>query len=194
MRPSGIDGPGSGRSLRMGGAQRSPAHRWSRVPLAAIAAIAAIGLFHVSLSWWTSFEAASAGWAASVLGSADASRAGHQLLVRGDAGMFVLTVSSWCSSSAPVLALIAAAAVSPGDRRRRIRAAVLASGLLVVGNVARITAVVLVGADIDPAQLEPFHDGPATAFTVVLVLSATAVVAWSTLPAGGRYRRQPAQL
>ena len=129
---------------------RAPA-RWSRssrrwrVARAGAAAVVAFGLFRLAIGAWTSFEAASAGWLASGVGSAEASRAGHQLLVRGDAGVFVLTVSPWCSSAAPVLAVLAAAFAVPGHRRRRARMAALAASMLVVGNLVRITGVVLVG-------------------------------------------------
>jgi exosortase/archaeosortase family protein len=185
-----MEGMGRVQPLR----ERAPARsscgsRCWRVVRAGAAAVVAIGLFRLAIGAWTSFEAASAGWLASVLGSAEASRAGHQLLVRGDAGVFVLTVSPWCSSAAPVLAVLAAAFAAPGRRRRRVWMATLASSMLVVGNLVRIAVVVLVGADVDPARLEPFHDGPATAFTVVLVLGAAAMVGWSTLP-----MRQPARV
>ncbi len=151
---------------------------------AGLAAVAmAVAVFSVLVDHWTAVEAWAVGGLAGVLGSADVTRSGHQLLVRGDAGTFVLTVGAWCSSLAPVLGVVAVAVVAPGAARRRARAALSAILLLVVGNVVRVTAVAVVGADLDAARLEPFHDGPATAFTVVLVLGAAAMLAWSTLPA-----------
>ena len=149
-----------------------------------VVAAVAVVLFRVLFIGWTSAEAIVAGWLASVVGSADSGRAGHQLLVRGDAGVFVLTVGPWCSSLAPVLAVAAVSLLAPGRARRRLVAALAASALLMIGNVVRLVAVIVVGSDVDPAGLEPFHDGPATAMSVVLVLSAAALVARSTLPDG----------
>ncbi len=145
-------------------------------------AVAVVG-FAVLIDRWTSVEAWAVGGLAGVLGSAAVTRSGHQLLVQGDAGTFVLTVGAWCSSLAPVLGVVVVAVLAPGSARRRRRAALSAIALLLVGNVARVAAVVVVGADHDVGRLEPFHDGPATAFTVVLVLGAAAMLAWSTLPA-----------
>lgn len=153
--------------------------RMATVPV--VIAIAVAG-FLVLIDRWTAVEAWAVGGLAGAVGSAEVARSGHQLLVRGDAGTFVLTVSGWCSSLAPVLGAVAVAVLAPGLRRRRLRAAASAIAVLMVGNLVRVTAVVVVGADLDVARLEPFHDGPATAFTVVLVLGAAAVMAWSTLP------------
>ncbi|MCX6522182.1 MAG: hypothetical protein NTZ21_16105 [Actinobacteria bacterium] len=155
----------------------------SRVAVGLVVVGLAIAIFRVLVDRWTAAEAWAVGGIAGLLGSAEVTRSGHQLLVQGDAGTFVLTVSAWCSSLVPVLGVAALAVLAPGDRRRRRRAALSAIVLLVVGNVARVAAVVVVGADLDVGRLEPFHDGPATAFTVVLVLSAATMLAWSTLPA-----------
>jgi exosortase/archaeosortase family protein len=147
-----------------------------------LTAVPMVLLFRMLVGIWTSVEAAAAGSVAATVGSTEFVRSGHQLLVTGDKGVFVLIVSGWCSSLGAVLAVTAVAFAARGDRRRRARSAVAASAMLVLGNVGRVAAVVIVGADVDPARVEPFHDGPATAFTVALVLAAALVVAWSTRP------------
>ena len=68
---------------------------------------------------WTAVEAWAVGGLAGLLGSAEVTRSGHQLLVQGDAGTFVLTVGAWCSSLAPVLGVVAVAAIAPGAAQRR---------------------------------------------------------------------------
>lgn len=169
--------------------RRRPLGRALSCAAAGVVAIAtAVAAFLLLVDGWTAVEAWVVGGLAGLLGSAEVTRSGHQLLVRGDAGTFVLTVGAWCSSLAPVLGVVSVAVFAPGSWQRRWRAALAATLLLVAGNVVRVAAVVMVGADLDAARLEPFHDGPATAFTVVLVLAAAAVLAWSTLPP-----RAPAQ-
>jgi exosortase/archaeosortase family protein len=51
-----------------------------------------------------------------------------------------------------------------------------ALAIVVVGNVVRLTAVGWVAATWAPSSADAFHDGPATAFAVVAVLLAVAVV------------------
>jgi exosortase/archaeosortase family protein len=67
--------------------------------------------------------------------------------------------------------------VLPGSPRTRRRALAAALAIVVVGNVVRLTAVGWVAATWAPSSVDAFHDGPATAFAVVAVLLAVAVVA-----------------
>mgnify|MGYP007130733868 CR=1 FL=1 len=110
---------------------RTRAHLLVRVAVVLVVVPVA---FVVALPMWSEIEVAAVG---QVLGLAgvDATRVDHQLLLTGDRGTLVLIVIGWCSSCAPVLAVVAAARVLPGARRRRVGSAFAASVLLVVGPV-----------------------------------------------------------
>ena len=90
--------------------RRRPLGRALSCAAAGVVAIAtAVAAFLLLVDGWTAVEAWVVGGLAGLLGSAEVTRSGHQLLVRGDAGTFVLTVGAWCSSLAPVLGVVSVA-------------------------------------------------------------------------------------
>jgi exosortase/archaeosortase family protein len=138
---------------------------------------------------WRTAEAAAATGLLRLLGTHGVVRSGDQLLVgSGGARPFVITVGAWCSSVGVVASLALAAALVPGAVHRG-RGAATSCTIVVVGNLARITATVLAGTLSGPRAIEHFHDGIATTFAVVLVLAALAVLATNLYPP----RRHPAR-
>lgn len=153
-----------------------------------IALLAVPLLFAALLPAWTAAEVRVVGVLLGATGVRVTGR-GHQLLLAGDRGTMVLIVIGWCSSLGPVLASAAAAWLVPGSVRRRRRAAMIAGSLLVAGNVVRLAAIGWVGSSVDPSGVDRFHDGPATAMSVLLVLSAAAIVLLWTGRSGQPTRR-----
>lgn len=138
--------------------------------------LAVPALFRLLLPWWTSLETATVGFVLEALG-VDVSRTGRELLLRHGGEPVVLVVVGWCSSLGAVLGLVGLAWVLPGafgDRRRALAGAL---AIVLIGNIVRLTAVGWVAATWAPSSVDAFHDGPATAFAVVVVLLAVAVVA-----------------
>ncbi len=101
---------------------------------------------------------------------------GDQIWVTGAAAPFVAIVGPWCSSIGPVLATVGVCAAF-ARTRSVIRAAALASLVLVVGNLVRMVAVVMIGARSGAADLEIAHDGWATWWAVAVVIGAAAIIA-----------------
>jgi exosortase/archaeosortase family protein len=126
-------------------------------------------------SWWISAETAVVGGLLSMLG-VDVQRTGAELLLHDHGDPIVLVVIGWCSSLGPLLALVGLAWALPGQVRRRPGALCAAVALVVLGNLVRLTAVGWVAARWAPTAVDGFHDGPATAFAVVVVLLAVAIV------------------
>jgi exosortase/archaeosortase family protein len=150
---------------------------FGRTALRAILVLIAVPLVYVVASpWWITLETVTVGRLLGWIG-VDARRTGHELLLRNGGDPVVLIVVGWCSACAVVLALIGMAWVLPGSPRMRRRSLGWALAIVVVGNLLRLTAIGWVAATWAPSQVDAFHDGPATAFAVVAVLLAVAVVA-----------------
>lgn len=99
-----------------------------------------------------------------------------QLWVDGPTAPFVVVVGPLCSSAGPALAAITVAATF-GRSVAAVRAAALAVLTLFVGNLIRMTAVVVVGMRSGAAHLELAHDGWATWWAVGVTLASTALLA-----------------
>ena len=80
-----------------------------------------------------------------------------------------------------MLAVVAAAWVLPGARRRRVGSALAASVLLMVGNVARLAAIGWFGTTIKTSAL--FAIIAVTLFFAVLLLLAATSYRWFEKPA-----------
>jgi exosortase/archaeosortase family protein len=113
------------------------------------------------------------------LGFGDVERYGHELLAVSRTGQrFSAAVSPWCSTLALVLVFGAGVVLAhPLPIRRRLRGFGCASAIVIVCNLARIVATIVVGVRRGPGAIESFHDGPATWFAVAYVLAAVAVFA-----------------
>ncbi|MCU1360760.1 MAG: hypothetical protein JWN99_2049 [Ilumatobacteraceae bacterium] len=178
-RPSFVAPAGMPRAV--GGAAR----------LAAVVATVWIG-FTLLIGAWRAAEAWVVVAGLGAFGVHSASRVGHQIVVtRADDSMFLANIGPLCASLGIVLLFgaIAVFAVS-GDRRQRVRAFVRGAGIVVVCNLIRISSTVLMGLWKGPAALESFHDGLATGFAVVFVLTGCALFAFS-LPPVSRSGRWP---
>ncbi len=125
---------------------------------------------------WRSVEAAIVAGAAAIGPGSVEWTGGDQIWVTGAAAPFVVVVGPWCSSIGPALAALAASAAFVRTVAA-IRAAALATAVLFLGNLARMVAVVVIGARRGAADLEIAHDGWATWWAVALVLGATTIVA-----------------
>ncbi len=162
-----------------------PARRVAVVALRLVAAAGVVWIgFLLLIDRWRAGEAAVVVAGLGVVGVHTAQRLGDQIVVVAPGGPSFLTdIEPLCSSLGVVLAFAAVAAiVATGDRRRRLRAAAIGAGIVVVCNLVRMTATVLVGVWEGPGEIEPFHDGIATAFAVVFVLTALALFVGTLCP------------
>lgn len=167
----------------------SPGRRRVIRPIAC-GATAVVG-WHVLNAAWRSVEASIVAGAATLgPGSVDW-RGGDQLLVSGAVHPFVVVIGPGCSSVGPVLVALAVGAAF-ARTWAAARAVALAAALLVVGNLLRMVAVVVVGASSGAADLELAHDGWATWWAVAVVLVATGIVAVALRRTRGAPARQPA--
>lgn len=156
---------------------RATGDRIGLIGRAAAAAIALYVGFTLSVGPWRTVEAALSLATLHLLGVDDATRWGDQIVLLGDPGRsFSADIGPWCSSAGVVLAFAAVATiVARGDRRRRARAFLRGSGVVVFANLVRIVATVCVGAWSGPQHIEHFHDSVATTFAVLFVLTGLAV-------------------
>ena len=113
------------------------------------------------------------------MGFGNVERYGHELVAVSRTGQhFSAVISPWCSTLALVLLFGAGVVVvRKVPLRRRLRGFGYACALVIIGNLVRIVATLAVGVSHGPGAIEPFHDGPATWFAVVYVLTAIFVVA-----------------
>jgi exosortase/archaeosortase family protein len=122
------------------------------------------------------------------LGGGVVRRVGDQLAIQPMHGRgFITTVSTGCSSLAPVLVIVAMAMVVSGEApRRRLVAVGRAATIVIVGNTLRLVGTVAVGARQGSGALERVHDGAATWFAVAVLVAAAATFTWSVWPSGRR--------
>lgn len=123
-----------------------------------------------------------------LVGIGEPERAGDQILVLAGPGVpFSAEVGPWCSSFGVVLVLLAyTTIVATGDGGRRRRAFIRGAALVVIGNLVRIGATIVVGVTSGPGSIESFHDGLGTGFAVLYVLVGFAVFV-GCLPNPARY-------
>jgi exosortase/archaeosortase family protein len=140
------------------------------------AAVGLLGAWHLLNGAWRTAEAAVVAVVADIGPGSVEWAGGDQIWVIGAAAPFVAVVGPWCSSIGPVLATFGLCAAF-ARTRSVVRAAALAAIVLVVGNLVRMVAVVMIGARSGAADLEIAHDGWATWWAVAVVLGAAAIVA-----------------
>jgi exosortase/archaeosortase family protein len=130
---------------------------------------------------WRGIEAAAAVTVLRVLGVESVTRVGDQIFALGGEGhTFTANIGQWCSSMAIVATFAAfAGVVSRASRQRRWRAFRLGATVIIVGNLVRIVATVLVGVRFGPGSIEGFHDSIATWFAVVFVLGGFVLFVFS---------------
>ena len=147
------------------------------------------GAFGLLSEWWRMAEAQLVVMTLRLVGIGEPERAGDQILVLGGPGMpFSAQVGPWCSSLGVVLVLLAyTTIVAAGDSGRRRRAFIRGAALVVIGNLVRIGATIVVGVTSGPGSIESFHDGLGAGFAVLYVLVGFAVFV-GTLPNPTRSR------
>jgi exosortase/archaeosortase family protein len=158
------------------------------------------GAFRLLSEWWRVAEAQLVVMTLRLVGIGEPERAGDQILVLAGPGMsFSVEVGPWCSSLGFVLVLLAyATMVAAGDSGRRRRAFIRGAALVVIGNLVRIGATIVVGVTSGPGSIESFHDSLATGFAVLYVLVGFAVFVdslpdtiWTRRPASACSNREP---
>ena len=160
--------------------------RWVRIPVALALVWVAFGW---SIDGWRSMEAALSVFVAREVSGWDqvGSTGGEILIVSRSGGSMLINIAPTCSSLAVVLVLATAAALlARGDPRRRFRGFALGATVVVAGNLARVTATVLVGIWNGPAAVARFHDGIAPYFAAAFLLIGLAAFTVTLWPPASR--------
>ena len=157
--------------------------RWLFISTRLVAAIALVQIgFATLLDGWRAMEAVIVVGALRWMGDADIHRFGHQLLATSRDGQpFSASIGPWCSSLGVVLVLAAVAGTLVSGRRWR--AFLIGSSAVIVGNLVRIIATMMVGLHNGPGAIEAFHDSYATWFAVMYTLASVALFAAVLAPA-----------
>lgn len=124
---------------------------------------------HLFAGWLTRLEASWSAWLMTALGVEGLTALNNDSLVLVDfrTGPFAARVSPSCSALTSVVALSALSMVLLGGRWwHRAVAAVIASIVVMVGNLARIGVVLWMGTERGISALVLFHDWVGTMFSV----------------------------
>ncbi len=96
---------------------------------------------------------------------------------------FIAIVTPSCSSLAAMLAVLTLGAVAPHPRRaRKYTALLIASCIVVIGNILRIASALAVGLVDGRASLVLFHDWVGGIFTFIYILGAYILFLFMLLP------------
>jgi exosortase/archaeosortase family protein len=148
----------------------------------------------VMAGWLTRLEASWSAWLMTRLGVDGLQALSNQSLVLVDhqAGPFAARVSPSCSSLTSVVALTALSTVLLGGSwRRRVVAALIASTVVLVGNLARIGVVLWMGTERGVQALVLFHDWVGTMFSVCYTMIGFLALLALRLPSKRRWADQP---
>lgn len=96
---------------------------------------------------------------------------------------FIAVLTPSCSSLAAVLAMSTLGWLAPDRRRpRRLGALLLASGVIIVGNMVRLVGSLAVGVWFGRIGLIAFHDVVGGTLTFVYILGGYLLMLWALLP------------
>lgn len=164
---------------------------WARVGLVLLGIAATQVLLGSTMA---RLEAAWSADLARLLGVEGVYRVPGTSLVRGthDGQPYLLRITESCSAlSAGVSLGGLSLLVLRGSWRRRLGAAAIGVGAVVLGNLLRVAAIVWVGNRSGRAELVSFHDSWGTGFSLVYLLLGFVVIVALRLPVARQWQGRP---
>ncbi len=153
------------------------------------AMVLVVALFSVWINDARAIEAHTTGWLLTAMSVSGIGAAyGPELLILPAHGLpFRVEVSPSCSSMGAILGLAAIALfLMHGPILRRLLAFAAAAGIVIAGNLFRITTSVWIGLEWGSQYMTIYHDWIGTVIGLVVLLTAFMVMLFLLLPSNKR--------